>query len=89
MVEHKVQAGILEEVFWPTKWCSRSFFIKKPGDPGKLCMVIDYKRVNKCLQRPNWPFPTVDMIRKSLRLGDQCFFKLDLTRCLYMSNIAI
>ena len=29
MVEHHVQAGILEEVSWPTKWCSHSFFIEK------------------------------------------------------------
>ena len=42
VVENKVKAGILEEVSWPTSWCSRSFFIEKPGSPGKLRMVTDF-----------------------------------------------
>ena len=78
MVEKKIKAGILEEVSWPTKWCSRSFFIEKPGAPGKLCMVTDFKEVNKVLRRPGWPFPSAEKVRKSLDPEDRCFLKVDL-----------
>ena len=69
MVEKKVKAGILEEVSWPTKWCSRSFFIEKPEAPGKLCMVTDFKEVNKVLRRPGWPFPSAEKVKEVTRSG--------------------
>lgn len=78
VVENKVRVGILDEVTWPTQWCSCSFFIGKQGAPGKLRMVTDFKAVNKVLRRPGWLFPSAEKVRKSLDPRDRCFLKVDL-----------
>ena len=57
MVKSMVKAGIIEEVSWSTEWCSRGFFVEKPGQVGKLRMVTDFKLLNDNLNRPVWPFP--------------------------------
>ena len=80
MVEAKVKAGLREEVLWAMDLCSRSFFIKNAGAPGKLRMVTNFRRVNEYLPRPGWPFPSADKIRRTLRPEDRGFVKVDSTK---------
>ena len=46
MVKSMVEAGIIEKVSWSTDWCSRGFFVEKPGQEGKLRTVTDFQLLN-------------------------------------------
>ena len=60
MVASMLASGIIKEVSMSTEWFARGFFVGKPGGEGRLRMVMDFRMLNRALNRPSWPFYTSD-----------------------------
>ena len=58
-----VDKGIVARVSTPTEWISSMVVVKKPN---KLRICIDPKDLNKAIQRPHYPLPTIEEILPSL-----------------------
>ena len=77
-----MKAKHLEEVFHPTKWCSRAFWVKKPGSPDedpKVRLVTDLRRINQVLKRVGYPMDGAAHILKRLEPGETYYGVLDLS----------
>ena len=72
-----LESGVLEKV--PddeiTEWCSPGFFVPKPN--GKVRLVVDYRSINKFIERPVHPFPSPRDVLKSLKSDSNWFLKFD------------
>lgn len=77
-----MKAEHLEEVFHPTEWCSRAFWVQKPGssdDDPKVRLVTDLRRINEILQRVGYPMDGASHILKRLEPDETFFGVLDLS----------
>ena len=72
-----IKSGVLEKV--PddeiTEWCSPGFFVPKSN--GKVRLVVDYRQINKFIERPVHPFPSPRDIVKSIKSTSKWFLKFD------------
>jgi hypothetical protein len=71
-----ISSKVITECHEPTDWCSPAFFVPKPGGK-KVRLVTDYTRLNKFVQRPVHPFPSVKEIIQAIPAGTKFFAKLD------------
>ena len=67
----------LQEVKQSSAYCSRGTFIPKP-DKIRLCLITDYRAVNKMLKCPSWPFYSFDSIRRQIRSTSRYFAAVNL-----------
>ena len=75
-----LEAGFIEPCNHPTAWCSRSFFVQKPGvGPTKVRMVSDFRPVNRILRRPGYPYEGSTQILKRLNPEEPFFSTIDLS----------
>ena len=78
-----IDSGVIERV--PTteqvEWCSPGFFVPKPG--GKVRLVVDYRGINKHIERPVHPFPSPRDILKGIKPDSKWFLKLDAVQGYY------
>jgi hypothetical protein len=58
--------GVIEQCTHPTDLVNAAFFVDKPGQLGKLRLVLDFVPLNKVVRRPVHPFPCPDDISNSL-----------------------
>ena len=72
-IDSKVIAKVDNNTF--TEWCSPGFFVPKPN--GKCRLVVDYKQLNKYVQRTAHPFPSPRDIIKDIKPDSKWFMKLD------------
>ena len=78
-----LEAGFLEPCNHPTAWCSRSFFVQKPGvGPTRVRMVSDFRPVNRILARPGYPYEGSTSILKRLDPEEPFFANIDLSSLL-------
>ena len=77
MIQELQEAGVIKEVKNSSPYCSRGTFIPKPNKVG-LCLVTDYRAVNKILKRPSWPFYSSDSIRRQIQSTSRYFTAIDL-----------
>ena len=72
-----LDSGVIEKV--PTtehiEWCSPGFFVPKPD--GKVRLVVDYRTINRFIDRPVHPFPSPRDILKDIKPDSRWFMKLD------------
>ena len=66
--------GIIRPVTGPTEWCSPMVPVKKAG--GKVRITVDYKHLNKAVQREVFPIPTLEQLTSKFS-GATLFSKLD------------
>ena len=78
-----LDSGVIERV--PTteqvEWCSPGFFVPKPG--GKVRLVVDYRGINKHIERPVHPFPSPRDILRGIKPDSKWFLKLDAVQGYY------
>ena len=78
-----LDSGVIERV--PTteqvEWCSPGFFVPKPG--GKVRLVVDYRGINKHIERPVHPFPSPRDILRGIKPNSKWFLKLDAVQGYY------
>lgn len=76
-MEWFVKSGVVQKVEGNefSEWCSPAFFVKKPN--GKVRLVVDYREINKYIQRPVHPFPSPRDIIKQINPDSRYFMKLD------------
>ena len=73
-----IEAGIIEKVEHSTKWCSKSFFVKKPNsDPPKARFVTDFRRLNSALRRPVWSTESSSQLLRHLNPNARVWACLD------------
>ena len=72
LIERKVITPVDE----PTTWCSPAFFVPK-ADGKRVCLVTDFTRLNKFVQRPTHPFPSTREIIEAIPPEAKLFCKLD------------
>ena len=77
MIQSMIESDIIEEVTWPTLYCSRASFMVKP-DGESLRMVTDYRHVNQIIDRPVWPFMSSSTIQQSIESEARYFCALDM-----------
>ena len=75
-VEALVNAGIIAPYDKPSRWISPAAFIIKP-DNKSLRLITDFRGLNKYVNRPIHPFPTVKEVCSSIPNGTKYFMKLD------------
>ena len=63
-LDQMVQEGIIETVTEPSEWVSCMVPVHKPG--GKVRVTVDYRKLNSCLKRENFPIPTFDELSYKL-----------------------
>ena len=68
---------IIEKAHGPTEWLSPIVTPIKPGDPTKVRICVDNRRVNQAILRDRHPTPTVEQLIHDLH-GSVIFSKLDL-----------
>ena len=64
-----------------TEWCSPGFFVPKPN--GAVRLVVDYRDINKFIDRPVHPFPSPRDVVKGVRPQSKWFMKLDAVQGYY------
>ena len=75
-----LEAGFIEPCTHATAWCSRSFFVEKPGvGPTRVRMVSDFRPVNKILRRPGYPYEGSAQILRRLNPDEPYFSTIDLS----------
>ena len=76
-LEWFIKSGVIERVPTTehTEWCSPGFFVPKPN--GKVRLVVDYREINKYIDRPAHPFPSPRDIIKGVRPDSKWFVKAD------------
>ena len=78
-----LESGVIEKVpeDHATEWCSPGFFVAKPN--GKVRLVVDYRGINKFINRPVHPFPSPRDIVKDIKPDSKWFLKLDASQGYY------
>jgi len=64
-----------------TEWCSPGFFVPKPN--GKVRLVVDYREINKFIDRPVHPFPSPRDVVRGILPSSRFFMKLDAVQGYY------
>ncbi|KAL2104344.1 hypothetical protein ACEWY4_001212 [Coilia grayii] len=67
--------GVIQKGTEPTEWVKALVVVEKPKT-GKLRVCLDPRPLNKAIQRPHYPLPTLDDITRRLA-GAQFFSVLD------------
>merc|ERR1711940_465986 len=84
--------GFLEECVKPTPYCSRAFFVAKPGSGSgsdlKVRMVSDFRPVNRVLKRPGYPMEGSAAILKKLNPDEGYFCTIDLSSGYHQIELA-
>ena len=78
-----INSGVIEKVpeHETTEWCSPGFFVPKPN--GKVRLVVDYRQINKFIDRPVHPFPSPRDIVKDIKPESKWFVKMDASQGYY------
>lgn len=74
-LDEMVKNDIIEKVTEPSEWVNALVVVEKPKT-GKLRICLDPRPLNKAIQRPYYPLPTLDDITPRLA-GAQYFSVLD------------
>ena len=75
-IQELLKKGVIVQCAEPTEWCSPAFFVVKP-DGKSVRMVTDYTKLNKYVNRPIHPFPSVSDIIQSIPASANYFAKFD------------
>jgi transposase InsO family protein len=75
-VKDLIASKVITREMGPTEWCAPAFFVPKP-DGKRVRLVTDYTKLNKFVQRPVHPFPSVKDIMQSIPAGTRYFAKMD------------
>ena len=74
-----MDAGILEKCgMEPSQWASKAFPVVK-GNGKDVCIVSDFKQLNKAIERPHWPTESSDQLLRNIESDSRFFVTLDLT----------
>lgn len=65
-------------------WTSPCFFI--PKKDSTLCLVIDYRRLNKLIEQDAYPLPHIDDLLDAVE-GAKNFFTLDCTSAYHQLSL--
>ena len=75
-VEALVQAGVMAPYDKPSAWISPAAFIVKP-DGKSLRLIVDLRGLNRYIERPVHPFPTVKEVTSRIPSGTKYYAKFD------------
>ena len=78
-IEAKLKAGTITHVEGPTEWLAGAFWVPKPGQPGQLRMVTDFKNLNRQIVKETVRFPTGCEIFQKIKPSSRVLAKLDAT----------
>ena len=87
IVKNLLKYDIIEIVDYPTLWCSRAFFVAKPGRSRGLRLVTDFWHLNKNISRAHHFFLSISNIKKRISHNTKYFVKLDLTSLYHQLKI--
>ena len=78
-VKNFLDIGILEKSGTePSNWSSRAFPVLK-GSGDCVCIVADFKKLNKAIEIPTWPTESSSRLLRHIRPKSKFFISLDLT----------
>ena len=75
VISKGLEDGVLARVDVPTEWTSPGMFVPKAN--GGVRLVVDFKELNKHIDRPVHPFPSAGDIMKQIRPDSKFFCKVD------------
>ena len=87
IIRNLLKHNIIERVDYPTLWCSRAFFVAKPGGSRGLRLVTDFRHLNKNISHAHHFFPSVSDIKKRISPDTKYFIKLDFTSLYHQLKI--
>jgi hypothetical protein len=75
-VDSMLQAGIIEPAASP--WSANVVLVKKPGDPQKMRLTLDFRFLNQCTYKDKFPLPRINDCLDAMN-GSTCFSTLDMS----------
>ena len=72
-LKEALDAGVLSPCTEPSEWVHQLFPVAKPGQPGKVRLVADFKQLNACMQRPVYPTESVTQLLRHIDPGSTVF----------------
>ena len=76
IVRNLLKHNVIERVDYPMLWCSRAFFVAKPGGSRGLRLVTDFRHLKKNISHAHHFFPSVSDIKKRISPDTKYFIKL-------------
>ena len=77
-LKEALDAGILSPSTEPSEWVHQLFPVAKPGQPGKVRLVADFRRLNSCLSRPVYPTESVTQLLRHIDPEATVFAVMDM-----------
>ena len=78
-LKEALDAGVLSPCTEPSEWVHQLFPVAKPGQPGKVRLVADFKQLNACMARPVYPTESVTQLLRHIDPSSTVFAVVDMT----------
>ena len=79
-MQEAVAAGIVIEVEEAVEWLAPAHMVEKPGQPGKLRLVTDFRRLSEKVVKDVHRYPNGEDVWQTVRVDSKVFFKLGETQ---------
>ena len=75
-----MESGVIMKVSEPSKWYAEGKFVEKKvvNVVAKLCLVVDFRKLNENVSRPLRQFQTIAEIRYYVEVDSQYFMAVDM-----------
>ena len=84
-LERMVKLGVIKRVEGQAEWCSPSIVV--PKENNKICLCVDFTKLNKAVKRSYHPLPATDKLLA--QLGDsEVFLKLNVNSGYWQMKLA-
>ena len=80
VMQQAVAAGIVIEVEEAVEWLAPAHMVEKPGQPGKLRLVTDFRRLSEKVVKDVHQYPNSKDVWWTVQEDSKVFFKLDATQ---------
>merc|ERR1711888_164511 len=78
-LKEALDAGVLSPCTEPSEWVHQLFPVAKQGQPGKVCLVSDFKHLNSYMKRPVYPTESVTQLLHHIDPSSTVFAVVDMT----------
>ena len=86
--QEAVEAGIVSCVEEAVEWLAPAHMVEKPGQPGKLRLLTDFRRISDKVVNDVHKFPTGNDVWQNLREDSRVFLKLDATQSYHQVKLS-
>ena len=87
-MQEAVAAGVVTEVEEAVEWLAPAHMVEKPGQPGKLRLVTDFRRLSDKVVKDVHRYPNGKDVWQTVGVDSNVFFKLDATQSYHQVKLS-